>query len=327
MPTGVDTEPRSGEDNRLILPENVDWYFLRSDALAELGRPEQAEAILAEGMGRFPDHLGLAIHHSWMAMGRAEWTEAAGRWEAIRDRFPHQPIGYYEGGLALREAGRLDEADAVLVVGIQKFPDNVEVLRHYALNAHRRRLWAQALTRWQDVLARFPDDAIGKLELQCARYEAQLDALEDPNDAPAGVDKIGWSDMETRAVTSRENDADLMPSELFMRFESLGDNCEFGFVQRHFGAGPLSLFRWGATTIDMLTSALDADLNGIGKIGHTTVSTYPSGELVLHDNQYFSSMHTHFHRESVNIADFLSEMCVRLQFLKKRIIETLKESE
>jgi hypothetical protein len=33
----------------------------------------------------------------------------------------------------------------------------------------------------------------------------------------------------------------------FPGFENLGGNCEFGLVQRHFGAEPLSLLRWTAT--------------------------------------------------------------------------------
>lgn len=35
-------------------------------------------------------------------------------------------------------------------------------------------------------------------------------------------------------------------------FESLGDSCEFGFVQRHAGAEPISLFRWLGLAADEL---------------------------------------------------------------------------
>ena len=31
---------------------------------------------------------------------------------------------------------------------------------------------------------------------------------------------------------------------LLNSFESLGDNCEFGFVQRKFGTEPAGLLRW-----------------------------------------------------------------------------------
>src|ERR1700679_3995741 len=35
---------------------------------------------------------------------------------------------------------------------------------------------------------------------------------------------------------------------LMYRFENLGSDCEFGFVQRHLGAEPLSLLRFAAST-------------------------------------------------------------------------------
>jgi len=38
--------------------------------------------------------------------------------------------------------------------------------------------------------------------------------------------------------------------DLVQRFESLGDNCEFGMVQRYAGAEPLSLFRFIVLPID-----------------------------------------------------------------------------
>ena len=38
-------------------------------------------------------------------------------------------------------------------------------------------------------------------------------------------------------------------AELFLQFESLGHDCEFGFVQRHFNADPHGLLRWGKTSL------------------------------------------------------------------------------
>ena len=38
-------------------------------------------------------------------------------------------------------------------------------------------------------------------------------------------------------------------NEMLLEFESLGDNCEFGLVQRHFGAEPISLLRFAGFEI------------------------------------------------------------------------------
>jgi len=41
------------------------------------------------------------------------------------------------------------------------------------------------------------------------------------------------------------------------RFESLGDNCEFGFVQRQLGLESGGLFRWSVTSATSLITLLE----------------------------------------------------------------------
>jgi len=316
---------RARSEARVDASKSIGSFFEDADALAKSGQFDDAEALLFGGMELFPDNPGLAIHHGWMAMRRADWAEAARRWERVRGLFPEQPVAYYEGGLALREAGFLEEAEAVLASGIARFPDNVAMYNHYALNADRRRSWVEALARWEDLCRRFPQDELGKVELQRARYEARLD-LADGGDLPGVPAEAGPSAPEA-AVADAEKAGDLHASQLLASFESLGNNCEFGYVQRYFGAEPLSLFRWGATTNDMIVSALDMAFDGIGTAENTTVSIYPGGELVVHDKRFFDSMHTHVHRDAVDPDAFLSEMCVRLRFLKRKLIETLEDGD
>lgn len=49
-----------------------------------------------------------------------------------------------------------------------------------------------------------------------------------------------------------------MDPSVLDQFESLGDNCEFGFVQRHYGREPLGLLRWAGSSAEGLTRALQA---------------------------------------------------------------------
>ena len=48
----------------------------------------------------------------------------------------------------------------------------------------------------------------------------------------------------------------LLKPDLLTRFESVGDNCEFGFVQRFHGAEPSSLFRWATAPIEGVIAGL-----------------------------------------------------------------------
>ncbi len=51
--------------------------------------------------------------------------------------------------------------------------------------------------------------------------------------------------------------------ELVLNFESLGDNCELGMVQRLVGVEPLGLFRFAGVPLPNLVRALNARLEGI----------------------------------------------------------------
>jgi hypothetical protein len=55
----------------------------------------------------------------------------------------------------------------------------------------------------------------------------------------------------------------LPDSELVLKFESLGDNCELGLVQRRVGVEPLGLLRFAGAPLRHLIKALDARFDGI----------------------------------------------------------------
>ena len=50
-----------------------------------------------------------------------------------------------------------------------------------------------------------------------------------------------------------------LPAAVLQRFESLGDNCEFGFVQRANGYEDGGLLRWAISPLDKLVQCLDTD--------------------------------------------------------------------
>jgi hypothetical protein len=56
---------------------------------------------------------------------------------------------------------------------------------------------------------------------------------------------------------------DTLPAAVLQCFESLGDNCEFGFVQRANGYEEGGLFRWSISPLDKLIICLDADFKDL----------------------------------------------------------------
>lgn len=50
---------------------------------------------------------------------------------------------------------------------------------------------------------------------------------------------------------------------LVARFESLGDNCEFGFVQRRSGVEDGGLLRWAVSPPEALLKAIRSRFSGV----------------------------------------------------------------
>jgi hypothetical protein len=96
-------------------------------------------------------------------------------------------------------------------------------------------------------------------------------------------------------------------ANLLEQFESLGDSCEFGFVQRHFGIEPISLLRWSGSEINGLIRALEANFADLFQIENIR----ESGPGVVVDTRYGLNFHCSLRfagerldEEAVNIRRF-----------------------
>lgn len=59
-------------------------------------------------------------------------------------------------------------------------------------------------------------------------------------------------------------EADVEDTELFSKFESIGDNCEFAFAQRQAGVDQPSLLRWASIpSVDCLVDVFQKDFRGL----------------------------------------------------------------
>jgi tetratricopeptide (TPR) repeat protein len=75
-------------------------------ALMEVGRPEEAEGLLAESIKKFPDDLWARIHYAQLAARRGNWTEALRRCQELRNRFPENvagDVGYFGTAAAIQQ--------------------------------------------------------------------------------------------------------------------------------------------------------------------------------------------------------------------------------
>ncbi len=122
-----------------------------------------------------------------------------------------------------------------------------------------------------------------------------------------------------------KTDAEL--KDLMMRFESLGEDCEFGLVQRYCGAEPLGLLRFSSTPLPKLIAALDARFEGLGRPDMVHVELSSNGrEYMVMDKRFGLYYHAWVLAGEKTPEEIHARECRRLPFLARKLIEDLHEA-
>ena len=226
---------------RSRFPDLLDGHRFVGDLLFGQGQFDEADAVLREGMLRFPDDPRLAISYAWSAHLRGDkvgdWQEARERWRLLVLRFPGESLGYAKLAFVLTKYfGHIDEAEALLSTGMERFPDDIAIACQYARVADYRQDWAEALRRWDVLLVRWPKDH--NVLRERGETEARRRLFEISNPRGTSPDAVVHQPVERGSQAKTEE------GNLLLQFRILGQNCEFGLVQRHFGVEPLGLLRW-----------------------------------------------------------------------------------
>ena len=291
-------------------PEDYVGFLQAIVALRELQRYDEADALVQAALETHPDNSPLLANRAWVAQGRRDWDEALKRWTVYHEQFLQDPIGYSSMGVALRELGRYDEANTILEKGLERFPYHRELIGNYAWVAFRSQDWPEALKRWTKYRDQFPADPLG--HSQTMLILGELGRFEDASILASG------------SVAQIEQDPEIV--RLMFGFESLGDNCEFGVVQRHYGAEPLGLLRFTSTPLKLLIMALKAEFAGVGDPDSTMLTTH-NGEYVTNDKRYHMHMHTFIQDIGDDRQKRFVSVCRRIRFLREKLLQDLKDAE
>ncbi len=118
---------------------------------------------------------------------------------------------------------------------------------------------------------------------------------------------------------------------LVTRFQSLGDNCEFGIAQRRFGAEPLNLLRFSATHLTHLLRGLDTEFDGLTLPENLAVvhGTEPEGarEYIIEQTTYDLRYHSFEHEGEVAAETVLPRAHQRLRFQLRLFLQDLRAAE
>jgi len=321
----------------LRFPDLPEAYTRTAMILRDIGQMDEAEKTMKEGVTRFPNNPEIAIQYAWGLYLRKGWKdENPGCWDEVRLHFPDHPEGYSMSCNALMRIGHLDDAEALSEQAVKLFPADFGVLRSRADLATRRRDWPEAIHRWKELQARYPEADGVSSGIDILRNTIELEKIEqgDPDlhsdhkldrVAPGITERVSLKTEVLEGLVSR---GALEYPELLSRFESLGETCEFGIVQRIGGASTLGLLRYCSIQPKQLIAALDSQFDGVGSLEHTFLSVNEAGEYILNDRRYFEKhTFTFVDDKQTNADKFLRRACHWLTLLRNKLIEDLGKSE
>jgi hypothetical protein len=137
----------------------------------------------------------------------------------------------------------------------------------------------------------------------------------------------GASGAERAGTPVPPENVALPPDQLMMQFESLGENCEFGLVQRRCGAEPLGLLRFASAPLPRLLAALRARFAGLGDPGHIEVQVSPDqSEYLVIDSRFGLLYHPWVRVGEAAPEEIRQRETVRLPFLRRKMLEDLEEA-
>ncbi len=288
-------------------------------ALRDSKRYDEADRILAEGVKVLPQHDEIRAHYAQVAAERQDWTEAVRRWQEALLLFPKATVFWVMAATAYREAGMLELADQLLAKAIALEPDRVDLHVQHALTAERAGDWAKAVIGWNNAYRLRPDDLVIQNLRGDAIWQENIAKLEG-----------GGRSAKREPIVSKSAEAldeAEMLKQLVLGFEGLGDNCEFGVLQRRFGADPLGLFRFAAIRTPILTEVLRDNLGPIGDPAFIELGLTAANEYILRDKRGLYFTHTFILKDSVDPDKLLNQQLSRLGYLKRNLLEDLETGE
>jgi len=122
--------------------------------------------------------------------------------------------------------------------------------------------------------------------------------------------------------------AGVAADQLMLGFESLGENCEFGLVQRRCGAEPLGLLRFASAPLPQLLAALHARFDGLGSAEAISVELSENGrEYMIRDGAFGFYWHAWVLAGEKTPAEIREREARRVPFLVRKLTEDLASGE
>lgn len=120
-------------------------------------------------------------------------------------------------------------------------------------------------------------------------------------------------------------EADIDDRDLVVQFESLGDNCELGLLQRRVGAEPLGLLRFSGAPLRNLLRGMASRFAHIGDPAHVRLSP-EHGEYMVKLTKYDFTYHADAKVGETDPERLLRQQARVASFLGRKLIDDLEEA-
>jgi hypothetical protein len=178
-----------------------------------------------------------------------------------------------------------------------------------------------------DVVARRNPMEI-RFELPDARRPTDHGGVDDMRWLALNLSRMDLLPLPTRAAPGRGT-AEFSLAEqraALLDLQSLGINCELGFVQRAVGAEPLGLFRWSESPLAQLVPALKQGFAGLGKPDTLDVQMNDVGEFIVEDKLFGFRHHSFlFADKGGTLKQAKRNEFLRVGLLTQSFLEDLRE--
>lgn len=325
LPGGLDAMLRSPEFARrwrIALSPDARFYHKRDDDVTIV---DFADAIAARVLG-----------DGWHTPERS-WVWAGGE-----DSLLHLPVpSWTDAGLLYLVLKPIHHPQAPSAQRIQVSVNGTIVAEEALTGTHPRVLMCPipaGIIAARSVLTirlRHPDGIIPNevdsasqdtRRLAIQLREVRLDRLT-PARAKRHADVRAAIDAPLHSSSGRTPAEESAPLD---RFESLGANCEFGFVARNAGFEGVSLLRFNGIPLHKLVRGLRTGFAGIASPEYFTMRTIQGMEdqgIIGHDALYLMDYHSGRPASDLGSPTLITDETARMRFLARKLIEDVEDGE
>lgn len=301
-------------------PHQAEGYCGAAVTARALGRLDYAAGVIECALRLFPDDASVIAEAAQIKELRGDWAASVAYWERIVNAKNARVIWLHCYAHDMLMLGRHDEVEALLVDYRARFPHYGGFIGLQGMLAAARQDLDGALAIWSEFRRRFPDDPLGWEHYGRAYQAKEMARLDGAENGEASL-------PEAIVPEKIEVVEDEGARALLMGFESVGSDCEFGLVQRRYGAEPLGLLRFNAVSYGGLLSAVSQRFDQMGEPAVTELLCQNNGEFILMDRRWGLGMHTFIFKGQTDADALYSKLCKRVAFLKEKLLSDFAEGK